>query len=233
MPPPVLVGASQGLHSWAKGLARSMLCVCLPLRMMRPRGNLRPHAPPPLVLDGSKPWLAQLAQGRALRRQLAFIPPGSLLLTSKFRGPWGLFESLEKWVSGAWSGHMALVLTGPCVQSEEAQGPGREGRKPQGTGGLGLTAMDQPTGDEGAETEREPGQGREGKGVETGAEGGGRVDQGTVDREAEHIRQGDGGSRPRTEADEGCLWVAESGRIGPGVSHAHLGLMNAWASGPT
>lgn len=38
------------------------------------------------------------------------IQSGDLLVLSKIRGRWGGFETLEKWVSGAYAGHSAVFL---------------------------------------------------------------------------------------------------------------------------
>lgn len=38
------------------------------------------------------------------------IQSGDLLAISKIRGRWGGFETLEKWVSGAYAGHSAVAL---------------------------------------------------------------------------------------------------------------------------
>ncbi|CAI7857606.1 unnamed protein product, partial [Closterium sp. NIES-53] len=46
----------------------------------------------------------------SLPASTAFLSSGDLLLTSKFRGPWGLFETIEKWVTGSYAAHAALLL---------------------------------------------------------------------------------------------------------------------------
>lgn len=38
------------------------------------------------------------------------IHSGDFLAVSKIRGRWGAFETLEKWVSGAYAGHTAVCL---------------------------------------------------------------------------------------------------------------------------
>lgn len=38
------------------------------------------------------------------------VHSGDLLAISKLRGRWGGFETLEKWVSGAYAGHTAVLL---------------------------------------------------------------------------------------------------------------------------
>lgn len=38
------------------------------------------------------------------------IHSGDFLALSKIRGRWGAFETLEKWVSGAYAGHSAVCL---------------------------------------------------------------------------------------------------------------------------
>eukprot|EP00850_Spirogloea_muscicola_P018116 SM000162S02394 [mRNA] locus=s162:280670:283014:- [translate_table: standard] len=40
----------------------------------------------------------------------ADIHSGDFLVLSKLRGRWGGFETLEKWVSGAWGGHTAMAI---------------------------------------------------------------------------------------------------------------------------
>lgn len=41
------------------------------------------------------------------------IHSGDLIVISKIRGRWGAFETLEKWVSGAYAGHSAICLRDP------------------------------------------------------------------------------------------------------------------------
>jgi len=41
------------------------------------------------------------------------IHSGDFLAVSKIRGRWGAFETLEKWVSGAYAGHTAVCLRDP------------------------------------------------------------------------------------------------------------------------
>lgn len=41
------------------------------------------------------------------------IHSGDFLAISKIRGRWGGFETLEKWVSGAYAGHSAVCLRDP------------------------------------------------------------------------------------------------------------------------
>ena len=38
------------------------------------------------------------------------IKSGDFLVLSKIRGRWGGFETLEKWVTGAYAGHTAVCL---------------------------------------------------------------------------------------------------------------------------
>ena len=40
----------------------------------------------------------------------AYLDTGDLLVQSKVRGPWGAFETLEKWASGSWAGHTAVCM---------------------------------------------------------------------------------------------------------------------------
>ena len=42
--------------------------------------------------------------------ELAPLQSGDFLVTSKVRGPWGCFETLQKWASGSWSGHTAMLV---------------------------------------------------------------------------------------------------------------------------
>ncbi|CAI5527158.1 unnamed protein product [Closterium sp. Naga37s-1] len=62
----------------------------------------------------------------------AFLSSGDLLLTSKFRGPWGLFETIEKWVTGSYAAHAALLLR------TDAAGVGAVGGGDGGDGGEGV-----------------------------------------------------------------------------------------------
>jgi len=49
-----------------------------------------------------KPWVTNITTDE--------IHSGDLLAISKIRGRWGGFETLEKWVSGAYAGHTAVCL---------------------------------------------------------------------------------------------------------------------------
>ncbi|CAI5964173.1 unnamed protein product [Closterium sp. NIES-64] len=60
----------------------------------------------------------------------AFLSSGDLLLTSKFRGPWGLFETIEKWVTGSYAAHAALLLRTDAAGS----GAGGGGDRGEGVG---------------------------------------------------------------------------------------------------
>lgn len=41
------------------------------------------------------------------------VESGDILVISKVRGPWGGFETVEKWVSGSYGGHAAVALWAP------------------------------------------------------------------------------------------------------------------------
>jgi len=49
-----------------------------------------------------EPWVTNVTTDQ--------IQSGDLLAISKIRGRWGGFETLEKWVSGAYAGHSAVAL---------------------------------------------------------------------------------------------------------------------------
>ena len=49
-----------------------------------------------------KPWVSELNPDD--------IHSGDFLVLSKIRGRWGGFETLEKWVTGAYAGHTAVCL---------------------------------------------------------------------------------------------------------------------------
>ena len=49
-----------------------------------------------------KPWISNIS--------VDDIHSGDFLALSKIRGRWGGFETLEKWVSGAFAGHTAVLL---------------------------------------------------------------------------------------------------------------------------
>lgn len=49
-----------------------------------------------------QPWQANIS--------VADVHSGDFLAISKIRGRWGGFESLEKWVTGAFAGHTAICL---------------------------------------------------------------------------------------------------------------------------
>eukprot|EP00271_Cylindrocystis_brebissonii_P009214 TRINITY_DN23901_c0_g1_i1.p1 TRINITY_DN23901_c0_g1~~TRINITY_DN23901_c0_g1_i1.p1 ORF type:complete len:537 (+),score=80.28 TRINITY_DN23901_c0_g1_i1:414-2024(+) len=51
------------------------------------------------------PWETELNE-----EALSHLHSGDLLLQSKMRGLWGCFETLQKWASGSWSGHSAMVM---------------------------------------------------------------------------------------------------------------------------
>jgi hypothetical protein len=44
------------------------------------------------------------------------IKSGDFLAMSKIRGRWGAFETLEKWVTGAYAGHTAV-----CLRDEDGE----------------------------------------------------------------------------------------------------------------
>ena len=50
----------------------------------------------------SQPWVANIRKED--------IQSGDFLALSKIRGRWGGFETLEKWVTGAFAGHTAVCL---------------------------------------------------------------------------------------------------------------------------
>lgn len=49
-----------------------------------------------------KPWITNIS--------VDDIHSGDLIAISKIRGRWGGFETLEKWVSGAYAGHTSFFL---------------------------------------------------------------------------------------------------------------------------
>ena len=49
-----------------------------------------------------QPWVTNITTDE--------IHSGDMLAISKIRGRWGGFETLEKWVSGAYAGHSAVCL---------------------------------------------------------------------------------------------------------------------------
>lgn len=49
-----------------------------------------------------QPWVTNIS--------IDDIQSGDFLAVSKIRGRWGAFETLEKWVSGAYAGHTAVCL---------------------------------------------------------------------------------------------------------------------------
>ncbi|XP_023535427.1 uncharacterized protein LOC111796871 isoform X1 [Cucurbita pepo subsp. pepo] len=57
------------------------------------------------------------------------IHSGDFLALSKFRGPWGAFETLQKWVTGSFAGHSAVCLRdseGNLWVAESGRGTGVE-----------------------------------------------------------------------------------------------------------
>lgn len=57
-----------------------------------------------------KPWETDILN-QNLSLSLSLLS-GDFIVTSKMRGPWGAFETIQKWVSGSWSGHTAMILRG-------------------------------------------------------------------------------------------------------------------------
>lgn len=54
------------------------------------------------LIKRTDPWVTNVTT--------ADIQSGDFLALSKIRGRWGGFETLEKWVTGAYSGHTAVCL---------------------------------------------------------------------------------------------------------------------------
>lgn len=55
------------------------------------------------------------------------IHSGDFLALSKIRGPWGAFETLQKWVTGSYAGHSAVFLRdseGELWVAESGRGTG-------------------------------------------------------------------------------------------------------------
>ena len=55
-----------------------------------------------------QPWIANISTDD--------IHSGDFLALSKIRGRWGGFETLEKWVTGAYAGHTSV-----CLRDEEGK----------------------------------------------------------------------------------------------------------------
>lgn len=49
-----------------------------------------------------QPWVSNIS--------IEDVHAGDLLVISKLRGRWGAIESLEKWVTGSYAGHSAVLL---------------------------------------------------------------------------------------------------------------------------
>ncbi|GJP65065.1 hypothetical protein CLOP_g21976 [Closterium sp. NIES-67] len=103
--------------------------------------SFRPHVPLAPLPDLTLPFAA------------AFLSSGDLLLTSKFRGPWGLFETIEKWVTGSYAAHAAVLL-----RAQRAGAGGGAGAQWVDVGSKG-----QGVGERGSEGEGGEGEGEEGE----------------------------------------------------------------------